>query len=147
MDRELEQGSAPPKLPLGWVGGFASVVCTGFGSQQCFSHSEVPNSTPALTLVYVRCPFLRSQEQEHTVSQPAEQDGGVVQLRVLGLLSCFIFCANSLQVYYTCGAGLSWNHQVVWPPFSNLVLQVSQHGSSTFSGMEQCPFCIKSLGS
>lgn len=30
-----------------------------------------------------------------------------------GLLSCFIFRANSLQVYYTCGAGLSWNHQVV----------------------------------
>lgn len=30
-----------------------------------------------------------------------------------GLLSCFIFCANSLQVYYTYVAGLSWNHQFV----------------------------------
>lgn len=53
-----------------------------------FPLKEVPHSTPALTLVLVRCPFLHhrcSQEEEHTVSQPAEQDGGVVQLPVLGV--------------------------------------------------------------
>lgn len=65
------------------------MLCTGFGSQQCFSHSkrcQIPH-LPLLWCLWgapfstTRC----SKEEEHAVSQPAEQDGGVVQLHVLGV--------------------------------------------------------------
>lgn len=68
------------------------------------SLGEVPNSTPALTLVFVRCPFLHHPllpGEEHAVSQPAEQDGGVVQLRVLGVALLLSFLCKLPEVYYT----------------------------------------------
>lgn len=113
------------------------MVCTGFGSQQCFSHSK-RCQIPHLPLLWCLwgAPFSTtpcSQEEEHGVSQPAEQDGGVVQLRVLGV---------ALLLYFLCKLTASLSHMWGWTvleppgcvtPLSNLYAPGETHLDSPCS--------------